>query len=175
MRAQSLKEILELCRHEGDAIEVIFPGGIDKLAVASLDALADAKFEYRLSGGAQKARSPIPGTRFLTLVREKSKYRSSKPAAPTGPTRQLNSGHNWYDWVEFHEAVQVCRQQGAKVIVGVHQGGSTALRRMALKKVVGRKYKYDWADHPIGVKNPQNWMPGTEFISILIDLGAISA
>lgn len=111
----------------------------------------------------------------MACVREKSKYRSTKPAAPARPTREPKRGHNFYDWVEFSEAVHICRQQGDKVVVGVEQGGATALRRMALKKVVGRRYKYDWVDRPIGVKKPANWMPGSEFISILIDLGAISA
>lgn len=47
MRARGLKELLGLCRERGDAIEIIFPGGIDQLTAAALDDLQHSEFEYR--------------------------------------------------------------------------------------------------------------------------------
>lgn len=125
-------------------------------------------------GGSTDNRSRDHGHAILACVREKSAYRSTKPAEAARPSHVPKPGHNWYDWVDFQEAVTVCRQQGSKVIVGVDQGGAAALRRMALKNIFGRRYKYDWVERPIGVKNPANWMSGTAFIAILIDREVIS-
>jgi hypothetical protein len=162
------EDIMRRCHGEGGlGIEVEFAGGEAALVPLTLQQLRPMAFKWRQRGDASGP-DWIGGDRFRQLVREKQTMTSAPPAVTT------RGGANYYDKAgSLGEMTGICRTHGAGVIVGFEDGRG-ALRRSTPAALKARQfYKWDWTDHPTGVKHMSNWIPGGEFLAILAEVDAL--
>lgn len=87
---------------------------------------------------------------------------------PTTPGEVL-----WAGTTSYPDIVALCRREGDAVWVGF-AGGESTLRKDAAARLRVRPWKWDRADSALNArKDRSNWIPGTRFLAILAELGAL--
>jgi len=94
-------------------------------------------------------------TEMYKLVSERTTQSSGRP------------GRNYLGILGLEEIIQKCRQEGNRIVVG-YNGGATKLQVATCEGLTSRRFKWDWADHPIPPKIPRHWMPGARFLELII-------
>ncbi len=73
---------------------------------------------------------------------------------------------NYVSKLPFGEIIRKIEDVGDDIIIGF-QGGISELWLANLEALRKRKYKWDYREKPIGKKNPENWILGTNFLSVI--------
>jgi hypothetical protein len=85
-----------------------------------------------------------------------------------------NDGANYAGRVDFDSIVNLCREDGDRMVVGFN-GGARALRAADLSYLERRLYKWDMATDGVGVKVGGNWIAGSLFLAALDEVRAARA
>ncbi len=158
---QSLPDVLERCRSEGDAVWVGHSGGEADLRMrgASYAKAKQWKWRHSDTGGTIDRGNWIAGTAFLRLI-------ASLGAGSAPQTGQAVRTPNYDGVSSFSEVVDACRAEGRAIQVG-HTGGESDLARRGLAFAQGKRWKWRSPATNRGVIDAANWIAGDRFAGLM--------
>lgn len=66
----------------------------------------------------------------------------------------------------FAEIIKKCQTEGDRVFIG-HVGGVKKLESADANDLTKKQFKWDWSEHPIPPKIPNNWIKGNKFLEVI--------